>query len=167
MRPEPQLTLAVEAALNDEKNNDDDVLQLIFNHFVCDAVVRDMPDLAFRVAEHLLGLDRTLEEVVNDRSDYSTENISYAFGTRTGFSTGLSTERSITALICECFSALPERALDFIIRFVNRACEAFAHPNNRYEHIDPPGTITIEVDGERREQYANGRLFGAYRDMAV
>ena len=46
----------------------DDLLKLLFNHFACDAVVRDLPDLAFRVAEHLLGLDRSLEEIIVDRS---------------------------------------------------------------------------------------------------
>jgi hypothetical protein len=165
---EPQLTLAVEAALKDEnERNEDDLLHLIFDHFTCDAVVRDMPDLAFPVAEHLLGLDKSLEEVVNVRAGYSTEHISYAFGLGTRFSHDDYPPSAYHGPYLRMLVHHPERGLNFVMRFVNRACEAFAHPKNRYEYIEPPGTITIEVDGVRREQYANGRLFGAYRSMGV
>jgi hypothetical protein len=166
---EPQLTITVESALKEKGNRHDngDILELIFNHFACDAIVRDFPDLAFRVAEHLLGLDRTLEEAVNDRSDYSTENISYAFGLGTRFDLDDYPPSAYHGPYLRMLWHHPDRGIDLVVRFVNRACEAFAHPNNRYEYIEPPGTIKIQVDGSWREQYANGRLFGAYRGMGV
>ena len=85
---EPTLSETVEGILTDGRQSrfDDDLLKLLFNHFACDAVVRDLPDLAFRVAEQLLGLDRSLEEVVRDRSGYDMEAVNYAFGLGTRFS---------------------------------------------------------------------------------
>jgi hypothetical protein len=58
---EPSLTAMVEATLAGSRQNraGNTLLKLIFNHFACDSVVRDLPDLAFRVAEHLLGEQAT------------------------------------------------------------------------------------------------------------
>ena len=85
---EPSLTTMVEAILaaGRQSGAGDALLKLIFNHFACDAAFRDLPDLAFRVAEHLLGLNRSLEEVVANHLDYSTEAVSHAFGLNTRFS---------------------------------------------------------------------------------
>jgi hypothetical protein len=167
---EPELTTLAEAALADNEQNRDDevILNLIFNHFACDAVVRDLPDLAFRVAEHLLGVDHPLEEVVNDRSGYSTEAVNYAFGLGTRFSMDDYPASAYHGPYLRMLWHHPKRVIDFILRLINRACEAFAHPDNHYEHIEPPGTVRIQLsDGEWHEQYANGRLWGAYRGMAM
>jgi hypothetical protein len=61
----------------------------------------------------------------------------------------------------------PGRGVDFIIRLINRACEAFAHPDNRYEHIEPPAVVNLQLSDGVHEQYANERLWGAYRGVSV
>lgn len=167
---EPELTTMVEAALAAGRQDrvDDTILKLIFNHFACDAVVRDLPDLAFRVAEHLLGLDRSLEEIVADRSDYHTENVAHAFGLGARFSMDDYPASAYHGPYLRMLWHHPSRGIDFIVRLVNRACEAYAHPENRYENVEPPVTVRIQLpNGSSRDQYANGRLWCAYRGRGV
>jgi hypothetical protein len=165
---EPSLTTMVEATLANgrQSRSADALVKLIFNHFACDSVVRDLPDLAFRVAEHLLGLNRSLEEVVADRSRYSTEAVSYAFGLRR-FSMDDFPASAYHGPYLRMLWHHPSRGVDFIIRLINRACEAYAHPDNRYEYIEPPEVVTIQLPDGIHEQYANGRLWGAYRGISV
>jgi len=167
---EPELTKLVHKALPDDGRSRDDesVLKLIFNHFACDAVVRDLPDLAFRVAEHLLGLDRPLEEVVSDRSGFETEAVNYAFGLGTRFTMDDYPASAYHGPYLRMLWHHPTRGVDFVLRLINRACEALAHSNNRYEYVEPPGRLRVQLpDGEWRDQYANGRLYGAYRGISV
>ena len=166
---EPKLTAMVEAVLSGGRHSrsDDNLLKLLFNHFACDAVVRDLPDLAFRVAEHLVGLNQSLEKVVADRSGYECEEVNYAFGLGARFSMDDFPASAYNGPYLRMLGHHPTRGVDFIIRLTNRACEAYAHPDNRYEYIEPPGTITIQLSDGGREQYANGRLWGAYRAMSV
>ena len=131
------------------------------------SVVRDLPDLAFRVAEHLLGLNRSLEEVVANHSGYGTEAVSYAFGLRTRFSMDDFPASAYHGPYLRMLWHHPSRGVDFIIRLINRACEAYAHPENRYEYIEPPEVVTIQLPDGIHEQYANDRLWGAYRGMSV
>lgn len=167
---EPDLTMFVEEAISDEVQTRDDeiVLKLIFSHFASDAVVRDLPNLVFRVAEHLLGLNRTLEEVVGDHSGYETEAVNYAFGLGTRFTMDDYPASAYHGPYLRMLWHHPTGGLDFLVRMINRSCDAYAHPNNRYEHIEQPGTLKLVLpNGDSREQYANGRLFGAYRGTSV
>ena len=62
----------------------------------------------------------------------------------------------------------PQRGIDFIIRFINRCCDAFAHPDNEVEFVEPPFTVKFKLpDGSYSEQYANDRLWAAYRAASV
>ena len=167
---EPDLTKMAELALDDRPRSgaDDTIVKLIFNHFASGAVFRDLPDLAFHVAERVLGLDRTLEEIVADRSGYDMEAVSYAFGLGTRSSMDDFPASAYHGPYLQMLWHHPNRGVDFILRLINRACEAYAHPNNRYEYIEQPGTIKIQLPGDEwREQFANGRLWGAYRGMGV
>jgi hypothetical protein len=167
---EPDLTKMAELALDNRPRSraDDTILKLIFNHFASAAVFRDLPDLAFRAAERVLGLDRTLEEIVADRSDYDMEAVSYAFGLGKRSSMDDFPASAYHGPYLQMLWHHPNRGVDFILRLINRACEAYGHPNNRYAYIEPPGTIKIQLPGgEWREQFANGRLWGAYRGMGV
>ena len=166
---EPKLSETVEAILAQGRQSrlDDDLLKLLFNHFACDAVVRDLPDLAFRVAEHLLDLNRNLEEVVADRSDFTSEAVSHAFGLGARFSMDDFPSSAFNGPYLRMLWHHPGRGVDFLIRLINRACEAYAHPENRHEYIEQPATIRIQLPDGSREQYANGRLWGAYRGMGV
>jgi len=167
---EPELTTMVQTALADDRRNRANslILDLPFNHFVCDPVVRDLPDLAFRVAEHLLGLDRSLEEVLADRSGHDMNAVSHAFGLGRRLAMGDFPASACHGPYLRMLWHHPNRAIDFVLRLTNRASEAYAHSDNRYEYIERPGTVTIQLtDGVSHEQIANGRLWGAYRGMGV
>ena len=165
---EPELSNCVNKAFTDESERSELIVKLMFNHLACDAVVRDMPDLAFGVAERLLGLHRTLEETIADRAHYETEAINYAFGLGTRFTMDDYPASAYHGPYLRMLWHHPDRAVDFIIRLVNRACDAFADPKNRYQFIDPPGQIKIQLpDGQWKTQHADGRLYGAYRGSSV
>jgi hypothetical protein len=61
----------------------------------------------------------------------------------------------------------PKPGCRFHIRLINRAFEAYAHQDKRYEYIEPAEVVTIQLPDGIREQYANGRLWGAYRGVSV
>lgn len=166
---EPTLTEKVEEALRNDRRgrSNGDLLKLIFNHFACDAIFRDLPDLGFRVAEHSLGLNRTIAEVVADRSDFSSEAVKHAFGLGTRFSMDDFPSSAFNGPYLRMLWHQPTRGVDFIIRLINRACEAFAHPNNRHEYIEPPGIVVLHLADGPHEQHANWRLWAAYRGMNV
>jgi hypothetical protein len=166
---EPKLSQTVEAVLAEGRQNrfDDDLLKLLFSHFACDAVVRDLPDLAFRVAEQLLGLNRSLAEVVGDHSGYDMEAVNYAFGLGTRFSMDDYPPSAYNGPFLRMLWHHPMRGVDFIVRLINRACDAYAHPDNRYEYIEQPGSVTLQLSDGPHEQHANWRLWSAYRGMHV
>lgn len=166
---EPTLTTKVEEALKDERpgRSDRELLKLIFNHFACDAIFRDMPDLGFRVAEHALDLNRDIEEVIADRSDYSSQAVNEAFGLGGRFDMDDFPSSAFNGPYLRMLWHHPARGVDFILRLINRACEAFAHPDNRYEFIEPPGTVLLELPDGPHEQFGNWRLWAAYRGMNV
>jgi hypothetical protein len=166
---EPTLTEKVEEALTDGRRgrSDDDLLKLIFNHFACDAVFRDLPDLGFRVADHALDFNRSIAEVVADRSDFSSEAVNHAFGLGARFSMDDFPSSAFNGPYLRMLWHHPTRGADFIIRLINRACEAFAHPDNRHEYIEPPGTVVLHLADGPHEQHANWRLWAAYRGMNV
>jgi hypothetical protein len=142
-------------------------LKLIFNHFTCDAVVRDLPNLAFRVAEKLLGLDQSLEEVVADHSGYEMEAVNYAFGLGTRFSMDDFPPSAFNGPYLRMLWHHPVRGVDFIVLLINRACDAYGHPDNRYRYIEPPESVTIHLADGPHDQHANWRLWSAYRGMHV
>lgn len=166
---EPTLTKKVEEALADSQHgrSDGNFLKLIFNHFSCDAVFRDLPDLGFRVAEHALDLNRNIAEVVADRSDYSSKAVNHAFGFGARFSMDDFPSSAFNGPYLRMLWNHPARGVDFIIRLINRACEAFAHPGNYQKYIEPPGTVVLHLDDGPHEQHANWRLWAAYRGMNV
>jgi len=79
---EPELSQMVAKAIeNDDESRDcSELVDLIFSHFYSDAVCRDMPDLAFRVAEHKLSLDLPLETALGQRSGYEMNQENDIFG---------------------------------------------------------------------------------------
>lgn len=166
---EVRLSSAVDAALADPHGgrSSEKLLKLIFSHFYCEAVVRDLPNLAFRVAEHLLGLNRTMEEVVADDSGYDLDTVYYAFGLGTRSSMDDYSASAYNGPYLRMLSLHPIRGENFIIRLINRACEAYAHPDNRYRSIEPPNRVTLQLLGGPQEQYANWRLWAAYRGLHV
>jgi hypothetical protein len=167
---EPTLTEKVEEALKDGQHgrSDRDLLNLIFNHFACDAIFRDLPDLAFRVAEHLLGLDQSLESAIaRDWNDHWSREAEHALG--------FGKRRSMDDFPASAFHGPylrmlchhPIRGVDFLVRMINRAGDAYAHPENRCEHIEPPGSATIQLPDGPHAMHANWRLWAAYRGMHV
>ena len=144
---EPTLTAKVEEALTDGRpgRSDRDLLKLIFNHFACDAVFRDLPDLGFRVAEQALDLNRSISEVIADRSGYSSQAVNEAFGLGARFDMDDFPSSAFNGPYLRMLWHHPTRGVDFIVRLVNRACEAFAHPDNRYEHIEQPGMVVLQL----------------------
>jgi hypothetical protein len=167
---EPELTKTVEMVMAGDQHNRADltILDLIFNHFACDAVVRDMSDLAFRVADHLLGLDRSPEETVAGRSDYESEDVGHAFGLGLRFSMDDFPASAYHGPYLQMLWHHPDRAIEFILRLTNRACEAYAHSGNRYKSIEPPVPVRIRLpDGTSRDLHANGSLWGAYRGKGL
>jgi len=167
---EPTLTAKVEQALAEERRSrsDSELLELIFNHFACDAVVRDLPDLSFRVAEHLLGLNQPLEEsIAHSRNDRWSREMEHAFGFGKRHRMNDFPASAFHGPYLRMLYHHPKRAVDFILQMTNRVGEAYAHPNNRCEYMEPPGKVTISLPDGLHEQYANARLWGAYRGMQV
>ena len=164
MAAEPKLSETISSAISDDSGA---ILDLIFNHFACDAVVRDLPDLAFVVAEHLLGLDHSLEQAIAQSwSDHwRNREVEYAFGFGWRH---LKDDFPASAFHGPYLRMLwhhPSRSVEFIVRMINRAGDAYAHPDNRCEYIEPPGRLTIMLPDGPHEQYANWRLWVAYRGM--
>ena len=164
---EPQLSESVAAAIaGDGEAADDTILKLIVNHFACDAVVRDLPDLSIRVAEHLFGLDQSLEQSIShDRYDDWDRGIQHAFGLGRRHSMEDYPSSAFHGPYLRMLWHHPVRGIDFILRLVNRACEAYAHPDNRCRSMAPPDTIILQLPDGPHEQYANWRLWVAYRGM--
>lgn len=167
---EPTLAEKVGKALDDEQygSSDRELLGLVFNHFACDAIVRDLPDLAFRVAEHLLGLDQSLESAIaRDLNDHWSREVGHAFGFGKRHSMDDFPASAFHGPYLRMLCHHPGRGVDFLVRMINRSGDAYAHPDNRCEHIEPPGTVTIQLPDASCEQHANWRLFTAYRGMHV
>jgi hypothetical protein len=147
-----------------DDNSDRNFLELIFNHFACGAIVRDLPELAFRVAEHLLGLDQTLEKVIaRDRNSYQDRQTAHAFGFGKRDLTDDFPASALHGPYLQMLWHHPSRGLDFIIRMVNRAGEAYSHPGNRFGHVEPPEIVKVYLTDCQHEQHANWRLWAAYR----
>lgn len=167
---EPRLTTNVEEALRDERHgrSDRELLNLIFNHFACDAIVRDLPDLAFRVAEHLLGLDQSLESAIaRDWNDHWSREVEHAFGFGKRHSMDDFPSSAYHGPYLRMLWHHPIRGVEFLVRMINRAGDAYAHPENRCEHIEPPGSVTIQLPDGPHAMHANWRLWAAYRGMHV
>lgn len=167
---EQTLTAAVETALENMEQglSNRDLLNLIFNHFACDSIVKDLPDLAFRVAEHMLGLDQSLESVITvDWNSRWSGDVEHAFGFGKRLYLDDFPSSALHGPYLRMLLHHPSRGVDFILRMVNRAGDAYAHPENRCEHIEPPTTIKIHLPDGPRIQHANWRLFSAYRGMHV
>lgn len=165
---ESTLTEKVEEALKNghHGHSDRDLLNMIFNHFACDAIVRDLPDLAFRVAEHLLGLDQSLKSAIaRDWNDRLSREVEHAFGFGKRHSMDDFPSSAFHGPYLRMLWHHPSRGVDFLVRMINRAGDAYAHADNRCEHIEPPGTVTIQLPDGPHEQHANWRLFSAYRGM--
>lgn len=167
---EPTLTEKVEEALKNghHGHSDQDLLTLIFNHFACDAIVRDLPDLAFRVADHLLGLEQDLDSAIaRDCNDHRSRAVEHAFGFGRRHSMDDDPASAFHGPYLRMLWHHPRRGVDFLVKMINRAGDAYAHPDNSCEHIEAPGTWTIHLPDGPHEQHANWRLFSAYRGMHV
>lgn len=166
---EPTLTTKVEKALsNDHPNRPDrELLKLIFNHFACNAIFRDMPDLGFRVAEHALDLNRSIEEIIADRSNYGSQAVNEAFALGGRLDIDDFPSSAFNGPYLRMLWHHPVRGVNFILRFINRACEAFAHPDNYHDFIEPPGTVVLDLPDGLHDQFGNWRLWAAYRGMNV
>lgn len=167
---EPTLSETVEEALKEGQHgcSDRDLLNLIFNHFACGAIVRDLPDLAFRVAEHLLGLDQSLESAIaRDRDDHWSREAEHAFGFGKRHSMDDFPASAFHGPYLRMLWHHPIKGVDFLVRMINHACDAYAHPENRCEHIEPPGSATVQLPDGLHAMHANWRLWAAYRGMHV
>ena len=163
---EPHLSQIVDEAIKDPQDHRDysELLEFIFSHFHSDAVCRDLPDLAFRVAEHELGLDLSLEEVLSQRSGYEMNHENDTFGLGFRFSMDDFPPSAYAGPHLRLLWYHPKRGCDFVLRFANRACDAYAHPSNRERHTHGPGRVSIRLpDGTLHEQLADGRLWELYR----
>lgn len=151
---------------NDSRNTDHLILDLGFCHFKGYALVRDMPAMAIRIAEEKLGLNLPLENVINQLDRYFPEEMSHAFGLNHRYADD-GEASAYNGPFLRLLQYHPEQGLEFILRFVNRCCEAYAHPENRYQHIEPPGKIRFKFSGNAvLEQIANKRLWDAYRGFS-
>lgn len=165
---EPELSQMAMTAMKDKERYHDyrELLELMFNHFYADALCRDMPDLAVSVAEYSLGLHLPLEQALSSGSGYEMNAMNDAFGL--GFRLS-SDDYPASAYHGTFFKFLlhhPQRGLDFILKFVNRACEAYAHPSNRRRGMHGPTRVSIRFpDGTTQKQYGDGRLWELYRDF--
>jgi hypothetical protein len=165
-----KLTTAIDDVLlgNEKGWTERKILNLVFNHFTGEAIVRDLPDLAFRVAEHFLGLDQDLKDIFRLDPDRHFDEANRAFGMGGRLMTEDCPASAYNGPYFRMLQYHPDEALDLIVSFINRACEAYADPNNHYGYIERPGEISIQTpDGAVLKQIANARLFGAYRGMNV
>lgn len=166
LKAQPSLTTRIDEKINDSSYSDSKLLKLGFNHFYCDALVRDLPDCAFRIAEHLLGLQVSVDEVVRGNIEsYSHRNVESAFGF--GYSTDDYPASAFQGPYLRMLSHHPDRAVELIVRLVNRACDVYGHTQNRHEYIEQPGKVALTLPSAQVEQYANWRLWAAYRGKHV
>jgi len=167
---EPQLSQMATAAMKDQKTYYDhkEVIELMFNHFYADAFYRDMPNLAFKVAEYTLGLHLPLEKVLapSDRDDMNLWRKAFGLGFRHQMD-----DYPASAYHGPFFKLLsyhPKTALDFILKLVNRACEAYANPLNQKRGIRGPARLSISLpDGTMQTQYGDAVLWVLYRDIST
>lgn len=167
---EPMLSEKVEEYLKNGPNgrSDRELLNLIFNHFACDAVVRDMPDLAFRVAENLLGLNQSLENAIaRDWNDHWSRDVEHAFGFGERHSMDDFPASAYHGPYLRMLWHHPIRAVDFLVRMFNRAGDAYSLPENRCDYIEQPGSLTIQLPEGPHSMHANWRLWASYRGMHV
>ena len=162
-----QVTNLVTRALGQGHRDREGVLALIFNHFYGEAIFRDMADLGYRVAEHALYLNIPLDQLIGGRSGFGISEMEDAFALG-----GRAHEDHPSSAFHGPYARMlqfdPQRGIDFIIRFINRCCDAFAHLDNEVEFVEPPFTVRFKLpDGSYSEQYANDRLWAAYRAASV
>ena len=155
-------------AMDDKERHHDyrELLELMFNHFYADALCRDMPDLAISAAEYSLGLHLSLEQALAAGSGYDMNAMNDAFGL--GFRSSMDDYPSSAyhGPFFKFLSYHPKRGLDFILKFANRACEAYAHPSNRKRGMNGPMRVSIRLpDGKTQMQFGDGRLWELYRDF--
>jgi hypothetical protein len=165
-----KLTAAIDDVLSGEEKGwtERKILSLVFNHFAGEAIVRDLPDLAFRVAEHLLGLDQNLDDIFGLDVDRHFDEANRAFGMGGRLMTEDFPASAYNGPCLRMLQYQPDRGIDLIVRFINRSCAAYAEPNNHYRYIERPSKCSLEMpDGTVLTQIANARLFGAYRGMEV
>lgn len=163
---EPELSQMVAHAIgnDDDRRDYSELVDLIFSHFYSDAICRDMPDLAFRVAEHELALDLSLETALEKGSGYEMNRENDIFGLGSRLSTDDYPSSAYNGPYLRLLWNHPTRGCDFVLRFANRACDAYAHPSNRRRGMRCPIRISIRLpDGASREQFADGRLWELYR----
>ena len=164
------LTQMAMTAMDDKERHHDykELLELMFNHFYSDALWRDMPDLAVSVAEYSLGLHLSLEQALAAGSGYDMNAMNDAFGLGFRLSTDDYPASAYHGPFFKFLSHHPQRGLDFILKFANRACEAYAHPSNRKRGLNSPARVAIRLtDGKTNMQFGNGRLWELYRDFTV
>ena len=164
------LTQMAMKAMDDKERHHDykELLELMFNHFYSDALWRDMPDLAVSVAEYSLGLHLSLEQALATGSGYDMNAMNDAFGLGFRLSTDDYPASAYHGPFFKFLSHHPQRGLDFILKFANRACEAYAHPSNRKRGLNSPARVAIRLtDGKTNMQFGNGRLWELYRDFTV
>ena len=162
-----QVTNLVTRALGEGHRGREGVLALIFNHFYSEAIFRDMADLGYRVAEHALYLNIPLDQLIGGRSGFEISEMEDAFALG-----GRAHEDHPSSAFHGPYARMlqfdPQRGIDFIIRFINRCCDAFAHLDNEVQFVEPPFTVRFKLpDGSYSEQYANDRLWAAYRAASV
>ena len=163
---EPELSrmIAMANADKDHTRDDSGLIDLIFSHFHSDAVCRDLPDLAFQVTEHELGLDRSLDAVVGQFTGDEMNQENEVFGLGHRFSVGDSPPSAYSGPYLRLLQNHPARGCDLILRFINRACDVYAHPSNQGRGVHGPTRVTIQLpDGSTHEQFAGGHLWELYR----
>jgi hypothetical protein len=162
------LTQMAMTAMDDKERHHDykELLELMFNHFYSDALCRDMPDLMISVAEYTLGMHLSVEQALAAGSGYDMNAMNDAFGL--GFRSSMDDYPSSAyhGPFFKFLSHHPHRGLDFILKFANRSCEAYAHPSNRRRGINGPMRVAIQLpDGKTQMQFGDGRLWELYRDF--
>lgn len=161
-----EITTMATAALSQPRHDRDGIESLIFNYFYGEAIFRDLPDIGYQLVEYSLDLHRSLAQMLPHRLEYEGQRVDAAFG----LSGRVMEDFPCSALHGPYLHMLqhdPSRGLAFIIRFINRCCEIYSHPNNPAK-LEPVESATFKLpDGSQHQQNGNGRLWGAYRGFTV
>lgn len=145
----------------------DELTSIFFSFFYSDALFRDMPDLSFKVAGHVLGLDFSLDEIVESNRRGHGDDVEDVFGLGMRHFLRQFSSSAYQGPYLRMLMHYPQRGIEFIVKFINRACDAYADPRNRRPYIEPPSWVVFRLpDGDHR-QHASWRLWAAYRAMQV
>lgn len=123
---------------------------------------RDAPDDVIRVADAKL----FLRDDERSRDYHHAIEIESSFGLR-NFPTEFFPASSLQGPFLPLLRSHPPKGLAFIIRLLNRACEAYASPaiNRR---LEAPFEVKLKLpDGTEKSYWCNGRLWAIYRGVSV